>query len=261
MIPFPDLEAKYRQIKPQIDAGIRRVVDRAQFVLEADVEAFDGRLPRIAMRAIALRSTARHPPFTWRFSRPGLLPLLDEDEAKVAPEVVPAGWVSQRPQVAAFECESAAVVGAAHASAVSNCTFALHLALTALNIAPSEEVIAADHSFIATAHCIRYCGADPVLVDIESATYNIDPAALTEAVAPRRVAILAVHQMDMPWDVGALTALVMQHDLAPVEDAASAVGRQLRVGDRWDWNGKPDGGITFFSFHPRKVITTGRAAC
>src|ERR1700748_66958 len=98
---------------------------------------------------------------------PIALPLLEDDEANAAREVVLTGWVSQGPQVAAFECEFAALVGAAHASAVSNCTAALHLALMALDIAPGDEVITASQSFIATANCIRYCGADPVFVDID----------------------------------------------------------------------------------------------
>ena len=94
-----------------------------------------------------------------------------------------------------------------HACAVSNCTTALHLALTALNIGPGDEVITASHSFIATANCIRYCGATPVFVDIDPDTYNIDPDRVAEAITPRTRAILAVHQMGMPCDLAALTAL------------------------------------------------------
>src|SRR6476661_328499 len=97
-----------------------------------------------------------------RFVIPIAMPLLDDDEANAAREAVLSGWVSQGPQVAAFEREFSVLVGAPHASAVSNCTTALHLALTALNIAPGDEVITASHSFIATANCIRYCGAIPV---------------------------------------------------------------------------------------------------
>jgi perosamine synthetase len=185
------------------------------------------------------------------------MPLLDEDEAGAARAVVLSGWVSQGPQVAAFECEFAAMVGAPHASAVSNCTAALHLALAALHIAPGDEVITASHSFIATANCIRYCGAIPVFVDIDPATYNLDPTGVAEAITPRTRAILAVHQMGMPCDLGALAALAGQHDLALIEDAACAVGSQIRVGGQWEWIGKPHGQIACFSFHPRKVITTG----
>ncbi len=129
--------------------------------------------------------------------------------------------------------------------------------MTALNIAPGDEVITASHSFIATANCIRYCGANPVFVDIDPDTYNIDPAHVAEAITPRTRAILAVHQMGMPCDLYALTALSKRHDLILIEDAACAAGSQIRVGDRWEWIGKPHGYIACFSFHPRKVITTG----
>jgi perosamine synthetase len=188
---------------------------------------------------------------------PIAMPLLDEDEADAAREVVLSGWVSQGPQVAAFEREFSALVGAPHASAVCNCTTALHLALLTLNIAPGDEVITASHSFIATANCIRYCGASPVFVDIDPDTYNIDPARVAEAITPRTRAILAVHQMGMPCDLSALNDLARRHDLALIEDAACAAGSQIRVDEQWNWIGKPHGHIACFSFHPRKVITTG----
>ena len=188
---------------------------------------------------------------------PIAMPLLDKNEADAAREVVLSGWVSQGPQVAAFEREFSALVGAPHASAVCNCTAALHLALTALKIAPGDEVITASHSFIATANCIRYCGANPVFVDIDPDTYNIDPARVAEAITPRTRAILAVHQMGMPCDLSALATLTKHHDLVLIEDAACAAGSQIRVGGQWDWIGKPHGQIACFSFHPRKVITTG----
>jgi len=188
---------------------------------------------------------------------PIAMPLLAEDEADAAREAVLSGWVSQGPQVAAFEREFAALVDAPHACAVSNCTTALHLALTAANIAPGDEVITASHSFIATANCIRYCGATPVFVDIDPETYNIDPDRVAEAITPRTRAILAIHQMGMPCDLGALVALAKRHDLTLIEDAACAAGSQIRIDEQWGRIGKPHGDIACFSFHPRKVITTG----
>lgn len=188
---------------------------------------------------------------------PIAMPLLDEDEADAAREAVLSGWVSQGPQVAAFEREFAALVDAPFACAVSNCTTALHLALTAINIAPGDEVITASHSFIATANCIRYCGATPVFVDIDPETYNIDPAQVAEAITPRTRAILAIHQMGMPCDLNALVALAKRHDLVLIEDAACAAGSEIRIDEQWDRIGKPHGDIACFSFHPRKVITTG----
>jgi dTDP-4-amino-4,6-dideoxygalactose transaminase len=185
------------------------------------------------------------------------MPLLAEDEADAARAAVLSGWVSQGPQVAAFEQEFAALVGAPYACAVSNCTTALHLALAGLDIGPSDEVITASHSFIATANCIKYCGATPVFVDIDSETYNIDPERVSEAITPRTRAIIAVHQMGMPCDLAALSALADRHSIVLIEDAACAAGSQIRSNDEWELIGKPRGLIACFSFHPRKVITTG----
>src|SRR3981189_1953979 len=131
------------------------------------------------------------------------MPLLAEEEADAAREAVLSGWVSQGPQVAAFERDFAALVGAPYACAVSNCTTALHLALVALDISAGDEVITASHSFIATANCVRYCGAIPIFVDIDPDTYNIDPDRVAEAITSRTRAIIAVHQMGMPCDLAA----------------------------------------------------------
>jgi perosamine synthetase len=188
---------------------------------------------------------------------PIAMPLLADDEADAARAAVLSGWVSQGPRVAAFESEFAALVGAPYACAVSNCTTALHLALTVLNIRPGDEVITASHSFIATANCVRYCGATPVFVDIDPDTYNIDPDRVAEAITPRTRAIIAVHQMGMPCDLAALTALAARHGVVLIEDAACAAGSEIRMNGGWERIGKPHGLIACFSFHPRKVITTG----
>jgi perosamine synthetase len=188
---------------------------------------------------------------------PIAMPLLGKEEADAASDAVLSGWVSQGPQVAEFEREFAALVDTPYACAVSNCTTALHLALVGLSIKPGDEVITASHSFIATANCIRYCGAIPVFVDIDPKTYNIDPARVAEAITPRTRAVLAVHQMGMPCDLIALRALTSENGIYLIEDAACAAGSQIRIDGKWDRIGKPYGDIACFSFHPRKVITTG----
>ncbi|MVT48885.1 aminotransferase class I/II-fold pyridoxal phosphate-dependent enzyme [Bradyrhizobium yuanmingense] len=188
---------------------------------------------------------------------PIALPFVAEEEADAARAAVLSGWVSQGPQVAAFERDFAALVSAPYACAVSNCTTALHLALVALEIGPGDEVITASHSFIATANCIRYCGATPVFVDIDPGTYNIDPNRVAEAITRRTRAVIAVHQMGMPCDLTALATLADRQGIILIEDAACAAGSQIRVDGGWECVGKPHGRIACFSFHPRKVITTG----
>mgnify|MGYP001767244527 FL=1 len=117
-------------------------------------------------------------------------PWMDELEADAARRPILSGWVTQGPEVAAFEREFAEAVGAAHACAVSNCTTALHLALLAAGVQPGDEVITVSHSFIATANSIRYCGAIPVFVDIEPGTFNLNPALIEGAISGRTSAIL-----------------------------------------------------------------------
>ena len=182
---------------------------------------------------------------------------MDEREANAARRVILSGWITQGPEVAAFEREFAETVGSTHACAVSSCTTALHLALVALGVAPRDEVITVSHSFIATANVIRYCGATPVFVDIEVDTLNIDPTLVERAISPRTKAILAVHQLGMPCDIGALLAFARPRGIPVVEDAACAIGSEIQIDDRWERIGRPHGDIACFSFHPRKLLSTG----
>jgi dTDP-4-amino-4,6-dideoxygalactose transaminase len=184
-------------------------------------------------------------------------PLLDEREVEAARRVILSGWVTQGPEVAAFEREFAAAVGAPHACAVSNCTTALHLALLAVGVAPGDEVITVSHSFIATANAIKYCGATPIFVDVDPGTFNIDPELIEAAITGRTRAILCVHQLGMPCDLAQITAIGRRRGLPVIEDAACAIGSEILWDGRWERIGKPHADIACFSFHPRKIVTTG----
>jgi len=184
---------------------------------------------------------------------PVFRPWLGEEEALATHAPILSGWVTQGPEVAAFEKEFAAYVGAEHACAVANCTVALQLALQIVGVRAGDEVITVSHSYIATANSIRYLGALPVFVDIEPDTVNMDPTLLEAAIGPKTKAILTVHQIGMPCDLTAILAIAKKHGIPVIEDAACAVGSEFR-GEKI---GKPQGDVVCFSFHPRKLLTTG----
>ena len=183
---------------------------------------------------------------------PVMRPWLGEEEARAAAEAVASGWVAQGPRVAAFEEAVRERVGAAHAVAVSSCTTALHLALVVLGIGPGDQVVVPSLSFIATANVVRYVGARPVFADVEPDTLNLSTDTIKQALTPATRAVILVHQAGTPADVDAVHALCDPLGIAVIEDAACALGST--------WRGRPIGAgseLVAFSFHPRKVITTG----
>ncbi|MEO5332603.1 MAG: DegT/DnrJ/EryC1/StrS family aminotransferase [Magnetococcus sp. YQC-5] len=188
---------------------------------------------------------------------PIIQPCLNRAEVEAITRVLLSGWITQGPEVAAFEQEFASHVGAPHACAVSSCTAALHLALLAAGVGPGDEVITVSHSFIATTNSIRYCNAIPVFVDIQPDTYNMDPARLAAALSPRTKAILCVHQLGMPCDLAAIGQFARQHGIPLIEDAACAIGSEIHLDGTWQKIGVPHGDYACFSFHPRKILTTG----
>ena len=152
--------------------------------------------------------------------------------------------------------EFARAVNAKHAVAVSSCTSALHLALKALKVTKNDEVIVPSHSFIASANAI-HSGAIPCFVDIDPITFNLDPSKIQSAINPQTKAILCVHQMGMPSNLEEILK-ISKSGVPIIEDAACAIGSKIRLNKKdWECIGKPHGVVAAFSFHPRKVITTG----
>ncbi|MFZ4517981.1 MAG: DegT/DnrJ/EryC1/StrS family aminotransferase [Microthrixaceae bacterium] len=179
-------------------------------------------------------------------------PFLGEEEQRAAAEAVASGWIAQGPRVAEFETAFAAYLGAAHAVAVSSCTTALHLALVVAGIGPGDEVVVPSLSFIATANAARYVGAEPVFAEVDLATAGLTPATVEAALTPATRAVIVVDQAGMPADVDAIRALCEPRGVVVVEDAACAAGST--------YHGRPVGAdalLAAFSFHPRKILTTG----
>lgn len=179
-------------------------------------------------------------------------PYLTKKEAKAAYDTILTGWITQGPRVAEFEQKFAAYTGAKYAVAVSNCTTALHLAMIVSGIGPGDEVICPSMSYIATANAIKYTGAIPVFAEIDPVNYNLDVNDTAKKITNKTKAILLVHQIGMPADIDAFKELAEKHQLKLIEDAACAAGsayKGSKIGSHSE--------LVCFSFHPRKVISTG----
>ena len=179
-------------------------------------------------------------------------PYLTEEEAKAAHDVVLTNWVTQGPKVAEFEEKFASYVGSKYAVALSNCTTALHLSMIVAGVGKDDEVICPSMSYIATANAILYVGAKPVFAEVDPKTYNIDVKHAEKLITPKTKAVLIVHQIGMPADIDAFKVLCDKHNLKLIEDAACAAGsvyKGAKIGSHSE--------LVCFSFHPRKIITTG----
>jgi dTDP-4-amino-4,6-dideoxygalactose transaminase len=180
------------------------------------------------------------------------LPCFGRAEEEQVVAALRSGWVAQGPRVAEFESEVAKRVGAREAVAVSSGTTALFLTLHSLGIGPGDEVIVPSLSFIASANSVVHTGATPVFVDVDPRSFNLDPDEVVRAITPRTRVVMVVHQLGLPADLDRLEAIARKGGIAIVEDAACALGSRYR--------GRAIGGgtaPTCFSFHPRKVISTG----
>jgi perosamine synthetase len=178
-------------------------------------------------------------------------PSTGEEEWQAVREPLMSAWLTQGPKVAEFEQAFAARHQVKHALATTSCTTALHLALAAQGIGPGDEVIVPSLTWVATANAVLYCGATPVLCDVDHHTYNIDPASVAAKLTPCTKAVMPVHLFGLCADMDALRA-GLPDGVKVVEDAACAVGAAYR-----DIPAGALGDVACFSFHPRKSITTG----
>ena len=189
------------------------------------------------------------------------IPSIAEEDLQAVREVLASGHLVQGPHVAAFEQAVAQYIGCQYAVAVSNGTAALHLALLALDVRPGDLVLVTAYSWLSTANVIELCGAQPVFVDIQPDTFNIDPACLkrilqrlmaVSATAQRVKAILPVHTFGQLANMPAIIELANHYAVPVVEDAACALAATWHGRQAGTW-----GVMGCFSFHPRKAITTG----
>ncbi len=180
-------------------------------------------------------------------------PLLDGNERKYLLECIETGWISSEgPFVERFEAAFAARVGRKHGVAVSSGSAALEVCNAALGIGPGDEVIMPAFTIISCAAPVVRAGARPVLVDSDSATWNMDPRQVEARVTPRTRAIMVAHTYGLPVDMDPVLAIARRHGLALIEDAAEMHGQAYR--------GRPCGSfgeLSAFSFYPNKHVTTG----
>lgn len=179
-------------------------------------------------------------------------PFFDGSELESLRACLESKWVTQGPMTTRFEALVAQTHGVEHAMACTSATAALHLSALALGLGPGDEVLVPAFTWITSANCAEYVGAKAVFVDVDLTTYNLDVHKLAAAITPRTRAIVAVHLFGLAAPMDEINALARKHGLRVIEDAACAIGTT--------YHGRPVGGLgdlACFSFHPRKVVTTG----
>ena len=187
-----------------------------------------------------------------KYFLPFALPDIGREEIKEMVDTLTSGWLTTGPKTARFERDFADYLNCSHALAVNSATAGLHLALEAVGVGPGDEVITTPYTFTASAEVIRYLGANPVFVDIDDKTFNIDPQKIMAAITHKTKAILPVHFGGQSCDMDHILGLAARYGLKVIEDAAHALPATYRgkmVGTLGD--------ATVFSFYVTKSLTTG----
>lgn len=185
---------------------------------------------------------------------PFALPSIGEEEINEVVDTLRSGWLTTGPKAASFEKDFADFIGVDHALAVNSATAGLHLALEAIGVGPGDKIITTPYTFTATAEVIRYLGADPVMVDIDPHTFNIDPDKIRQAALEHDnvKAIMPVHFAGQSCDMGAIIEIARENNWKIIDDAAHAFPTT--------WQGRMIGtwaDITVYSFYVTKTIATG----
>ena len=179
-------------------------------------------------------------------------PMVGDEELSLVKEVLESGYMTEGPKAREFESGFAELVGAKHAITTSSCSTALQICVDAYGIGPGDEVIVPDFTYPVTADVVRLRGGSPVLVDVSETTYNVDPEEVRKALTDKTKGIMPVSLFGHPLDMAPIREIAEDNGLFIVEDAACSTGARYkdeRTGSMAD--------MTCFSFHPRKVITTG----
>ena len=186
---------------------------------------------------------------------PFALPEIGDEEIAEVVDSLKSGWITTGPKAKQFEQDFSAFLGGGdiESIAVNSATAGLHLALEAIGIGPGDEIITTTYTFTATVEVIRYLGADPVLVDIDPKTMNIDTTKIERAISPRTKAIIPVHFAGLACDMARILEIARRYGLKVVEDAAHALPTTYRN----ELIGTLESDVTVFSFYANKTITTG----
>ncbi|MFD0680816.1 MULTISPECIES: DegT/DnrJ/EryC1/StrS family aminotransferase [unclassified Paenibacillus] len=185
---------------------------------------------------------------------PFALPDIGEEEIAEVVDSLRSGWLTTGPKTKRFEQDFVDFLGGnVEAISVNSATSGLHLALEAIGVGPGDEVITTPYTFTATAEVIRYLGADPIFVDIDSTTFNIDPSKLEAVITPRTKAIIPVHFAGLSCDMDPIITIARKHGLKVVEDAAHAMPTTYKG----DLIGTLKTDVTVYSFYATKTIATG----
>jgi perosamine synthetase len=179
-------------------------------------------------------------------------PVIGPEEISAVTSVLESGMIASGSRVLEFERIFAGYCGTTHAVAINNGTAAIHAALLAADVGQGDEVIVPAFSFIATATAVSMCGAEPVFVDVDEKTFNIDPALIGERITRKTKAVIGVHLFGQPFDVRPVLEICKTHNLTLVEDAAQAHGAL--------YHGAKTGSLGHFgcfSFYATKNMTTG----